>query len=82
MARNGEIAAVLYPMPAIRRAATALYGKGATLALEEIIEDTIAIDALAGALDKHIQSSVTSDGRLDLREVAAKLIRDMKDNQK
>lgn len=46
------------------------------------LDDLVSVDALAALLDEGIGKTVTKDGRLDMKDLAAFILRRMKENQK
>ena len=46
------------------------------------LDDLVSVDALAGLLDEGIGKTLAADGRLDLKDLAAFVLRRMKENQK
>lgn len=79
--RVAHISGVARPSPRLRRMAAVLHGSRMANAIESMVEDTKAVDALAALLDRAMTTHVTKDGRLDLREVALFVIREMRSHQ-
>ena len=77
-----QISGVAHLTPKFRHMAETLHGRGFARTIFEMAEDAVAVDALAGALDRAFNAGLSADGRLDLREAAMHLIREMKANQK
>lgn len=46
------------------------------------LDALVSVDALAALLDEGIGKTVTADGRLDMKDLAAFVLRRMKENQK
>lgn len=79
----GNLRGVGRPSAALRRMIAGLHGGTVPqVTLDEVIDDAVAVDTLAKLLDQAMTESTTADGRLDLREVAVKILRTMKDNQR
>ena len=66
----------------VRRAAEIIHGVGSPSRVDQIMEDEVAVNALAGLLTRAIESCQAKDGRLDMRDVAAYVLREMKRNQR
>ncbi len=79
---SGNIGGVARPTRKLRARLETLYGRGFVLRMDRVVEDATTIDALAKVLDKAMTESVTSDGRLDLRDVAARILVEMRGNQR
>ena len=76
-----NISGVARPSRKLRRMAEVLHGRRMADAIDSMVEDTTAINAMAGLLDRAMTEHTTKDGRLDLREVAMYVIREMRRNQ-
>jgi hypothetical protein len=50
--------------------------------LKAAMDDLMSVDVFANLLDEAIGKTITTDGRMDLKEIAAFVLRRMKDNQK
>lgn len=76
------MSAVLRPSPAIRRRLGLVgYGPGA-VSVRQVVEDSIAVDALARLITEGIERHTTADGRIDTRDVAAHVLAEMGRSQK
>ncbi len=62
--------------------ATALHGPGFAKSIDSMLEDAVAVNALAGMLDRAFEAGLSKDGRIDLKEAAMSLIKQMREVQK
>jgi hypothetical protein len=79
---KSNISARLLPAPKIRAAALILNGPQSVARLDRILEDETAIDALSRLLTEAIEKRQAKDGRIDMRDVAAHVLAEMKRNPK
>jgi len=70
------------PTRRMRALATILHGDKFARSVDSMIDDAVAIDALAGAIDRALTESVTSDGRVDLKKAAAHILGEIKRAQR
>lgn len=75
-----QISGIAYPSPKILALATSIHGRGVAKRLSQIMDDTVAVDALARLLTEAIEKKTTKDGRIDMRDVAAHVLSEMKGN--
>ncbi len=59
-----------------------LHPEGTSLNLARVLDETEAVEGLARCLTQGIDKVTTKDGRLDTRELAAFVLREMARNQK
>ncbi len=81
-AKIAPISGVAYPTPRMRSLATALHGPAFAASIGSMLEDAVAVNALAEALDRAIEAGLSSDGRIDLKAAAVCLIKEMRESQK
>ncbi|HYV99695.1 MAG TPA: hypothetical protein VE967_19705 [Gemmatimonadaceae bacterium] len=79
---NGVLSGVARPTPGLRQRMRLLYGKSAVERLDQIVEDTTAIDALSRLLTEAMEKCQTKDGRVDMKDVAAFVLGEMKRHPK
>lgn len=79
---TAPLTGVAHLTPKFRHMAETLHGPGFVRDVFEMAEDAVAVDALAQALDRAFTHALSADGRLDLREAAMHLIKEMKASQK
>lgn len=70
------------PSAALRRSLGIMYGPGAQKKLEEALDAETAVDALARLMTEAMEKNQTKDGRIDMRDVAAHVLKEMKRNQR
>ena len=80
-ARIGHLSGRAKLTPKFRHQAEVLHGKGFALSIDAMVEDAVAVDALASLLDRAFSAALSKDGRLDLREAAMFVIREMRASQ-
>lgn len=69
------------PAGKMLKVAMLLHGPGAAVRLDRIMEDEVAVDALARLLTEQIEKNTTKDGRVDMRDVAAGVLLHMRRSQ-
>jgi hypothetical protein len=79
---EGRLSGVAHPTPALLRKLGRMYGPAPVPDLPRVLDDLVAVDALAGLLDRAMAAHTTKDGRLDLRDVAAFVLKEIKENQR
>ena len=67
------------PAPAIERAVRTLYGDRKVVALTQAMDDVMAVDALAKLLDRALGVATNKSGHLDLRDMAAFMLREIRE---
>lgn len=77
-----HVSGVARPTKRMRRLASMMHGDRFATSLDSMMVDAIAIDALAGMLDRAFEAGLTKDGRIDLKVAAATLLGEIKANQK
>lgn len=77
-----QIAGRCRPTPRLQRLATVLHGPQFATSINLMVEDSIAVNALAELLDRAMTACTTKDGRLDLREMAMFVIKEMRGAQR
>ena len=65
--------------PAIEAAAKRLYGEQRAVLFTQAMDDMVAVDALAKLLDRALNACTSKDGRLDLRDTAAFVLREIRE---
>lgn len=79
----GNLSGVAHPSAHLRRMVGQLYeGRSPPTLVDRIADDALAIEKFAGLLTESIEKCVTQDGRVDMRDVAAYVLRVMRDNQR
>ncbi len=81
-AKLAQISGVAHLTPKFRHMAETLHGPGFVNDIFAMAEDAVAVDALAGLLDRAFSHALSTDGRLDLREAAMFVLKAMKEHQK
>ena len=76
--RLGVLRGHARPGAALRKKLGKLYGPGTVHRMDAMLDDTVTIDALAGLLDQAMQASVSKDGRLDLKDMAVFMMKEMR----
>lgn len=74
----GDLRGVARPTKKLRARLEILHGKGFVERMDRIVEDTTAIDALARLLTEAVEKNTTKDGRVDMKDVAAFVLAEMK----
>lgn len=82
MALPGSLSGVARPTEKMRRQMRMMRGPRAAAQLDQILEDTVAIDALARLLTEALEKCQTKDGRVDMRDVAVHVLREMRRHPK
>ena len=77
-----QLSAVIRPTRRMRHLATTLHGPGFAGSIDSMLEDAVAVNALAEAIDRALIVGTSKDGRIDLKETAMALIREMRRSQK
>ena len=75
-----QISGYALPGPGMRARLTSLGLAPNAQAIGAVMEDIVTVDALARVLTEAIDASVTKDGRLDTKDVAAFVLRRMKEH--
>lgn len=78
----GNLRGIARPTRRLKAQLEVLHGKHFVERMDRVVEDVITIDALAKVLDQAMEKSVTKDGRMDLRDVAAYVLAEMKRMQR
>lgn len=78
----GQLSGVARPTIRMRQLATTLHGDKFASSVDSMLQDAVAVDALAGAIDRALIEGTSKDGRIDLKVTAAALMRELKNNQK
>ena len=79
---NGKLSATCYPTARMRALAFCKHGPKMAANIHTMVEDATAVAALAKILDQAMTECTSKDGRLDLKDVAARVIIVMRENQK
>jgi hypothetical protein len=84
MAEKPEfITGIARPSKSMRRAMQAIHGIGAVKKMDEVIDDSIAVDSFAKLLDQTIELKRNkTTGVVNMKDVAAHILIVMKSNQK
>lgn len=77
-----QISGHALPGPGMRARLTSLGLVPNAQTIGRVMEDIVAVDALARILTEAIDASTTKDGRLDTKDVAAFVLRRMKEHQR
>lgn len=77
-----QISGLAKPSESLLRRMRQLYGEGSTLSIEAVLDDVTAVEALAQLIEQGFETCVTKDGRLDTKDLAAFLLREIRRNQK
>lgn len=59
-----------------------LHGRRFVERMDRVVEDATAIDALARVLTEAMERNLSKDGRVDMRDVAAHVLAEMKRHQR
>lgn len=78
----GNLAGVARPTRKMRRQMSLMHGHATVERLDRIVEDVTAIDALARLLTEAMEKCQTKDGRVDMKDVAAHVLGEMKRHQR
>ena len=78
----GNLRGVARPTRKIKAQLEIIHGRGFVERMDRILEDETAIDALARLLTEAIETRQTKDGRIDMRDVAAHVLAEMRKNPK
>ncbi len=76
------ISGVGRPTPLLIRMAMAAHGANFAHSIDSMLDDAVMVNALAGMIDRALVAGTAKDGRLDLKETAIALIREMRRHQK
>lgn len=78
------ISGVCRPSRRMMNIATVMHGSSFALRVDTMLEDATVVEKMAAMLDRAFDAGLAKDGtgRLDLRESAIFLIREMRRNQK
>ena len=66
----------------VKRAATILHGSQGVARIGQIMDDEVAVNALAQLIEQAIVARQTKDGRIDWRDVAAHVLAVMRRHPK
>lgn len=83
--RNGtvvNISGIAQPTDKVRRAAEILHGPRVAARMDQVMDDEIAVRALAGILTRAMETQQSKDGRIDMRDVAAYVLAEMRRHPK
>jgi hypothetical protein len=75
------ISGVAHLTPKYRHMAETLHGPGFQRTVEQMCNDAVFVDGLARLLDRAFEHAHAADGRIDLREAAMFMIKEMRENQ-
>lgn len=78
---NGALRAHVRPHSGLLRRLGVQPGAG-PVNITKLLDDVVAVDALAGVLTRGIEAVTTSDGRLDTKDLAAFVLRQIRENQR
>lgn len=67
------------PAPALEQSLRHLYGERKVIAMTRAMDDMVSVDALAKLLDRAMGMATSKDGRLDLRDMAAFMLREIRE---
>lgn len=81
-ARSGNLAGVAHPTPLMRRMAIARHGPQGVATIDSMIEDAVAVNAMADLMGRALDATANKDGKADLKEAAMFVIKEMRRNQK
>jgi hypothetical protein len=77
-----NISGVARPSRRMLNMALALHGPKFAQSIDAMVDDAKTVDALAGALDRALLAGTSKDGRVDMREAALALIKELRRHQK
>ena len=77
-----NISGVAHPTRRMRSLSLSLHGPQFAASVDSMLEDAVAVNALADAIDRSLIAGTSKDGRIDLRETAIALIKEMRRSQK
>lgn len=80
--RVGNLSGIARPTRKMRRQMAAMYGERAVVRFDKVLDDEVAIDAFSRLLTEAMEKCQTKDGRVDMRDVAVHVLREMKRNPK
>lgn len=66
------------PVGKMLKVAMLLHGPDMAVRLDKVMEDEVAVNALACLLTEQIEKHTTKDGRVDMRDVAAGVLLHMR----
>lgn len=76
-----QISGVAHLTPKYRHMAETLHGAGFKRTVEQMANDAVLVDGMARLLDRAFEHAHAADGRIDLREAAMFMIKEMRENQ-
>ncbi len=77
-----HISGIAYPTKRLRTLAIALHGIDFANSIGSMVDDAVAVNALAEALDRAFEAGLSKDGRIDLKVAAVHLIGELRRSQK
>lgn len=80
MGDSGNLRGVARPTRKLRARLEMIHGRGFVERMDRVVEDETAIDALARLLTEAIEKNQTRDGRVDMKDVAAHVLAEMRRN--
>jgi hypothetical protein len=80
MANQGNLSGVARPGARLARTLKQM-GVG-NASVEDLLDLSVGVEALAGVLTQGIEACLTKDGRLDTKDLAAFVLRRMKEHQR
>jgi len=80
--RIGQLSGVARPTPMMRHLALTLHGPKMAESIDSMLEDAVAVNALATAMDRAMVAGTNASGNVDMREAAMHLIKEMRRSQK
>ena len=80
--RVSQLSGVARPTRRMRHLAMTLHGPKMAASIDAMLEDAVAVNALAGAIDRALIAGTSKDGRIDLQETALCLMRELRRNQR
>jgi len=78
----GNLRGIARPTRKLQHQLEIIHGRGFVSRMDRVVEDVGAIDALSRLLTLAIEKNTTKDGRVDMKDVAAFVLAEMKRNTK
>jgi hypothetical protein len=78
MAGPGNLRGVARPTRKLRARLEMIHGRGFVERMDRVMEDEAAIDAFSRLLTEAVEKNTSKDGRVDMKDVAAFVLAEMK----
>jgi len=80
--RVGNLSGVARPSRALRKILGDLSTGQKPIIIDHVIDSAVAVDVVAKLLTRTMEECTTADGRVDMKDVAARVLRVMQENQR